>query len=235
MKLYWMILAAGLLVAGCGDRAPVPEVAPTEVAAADLPVMGPERRILALGDSLFAGYGLGPGEGYPQRLEAALRARGVNARMSVAAVSGDTSADIRARLAFALNNQTAPPDLVIVELGGNDMLRGLPPELTRANLDAILDELDRRKYRALVMGMLAAPNLGADYRAKFDPIYPALAKAHNAALVPFFLQAVIDKPELVQADHIHPTAEGIMALVADTVDDVAAALPPSAGAQLPRN
>jgi acyl-CoA thioesterase-1 len=230
MKLYWSGLAVALLLAGCSDPAPAPQPKAKPEAAPEIPVMGPERRILAIGDSLFAGYGLGPGEAYPVRLEAALRASGINARIANAAVSGDTSADIRQRLAFALDNQPQSPELVIVELGGNDMLRGLPPEQTRANLDAILAELKRRGHRVLVMGMLAAPNLGPDYRAKFDPIYPELARKHGAALVPFFLQAVIDKPELIQADHIHPTAEGIAAIVADTSEAVAKALAPSPSA-----
>ena len=229
MKLYWAVSGVALLTA-CNGDAPAPQPSPS---ASQQTLAGPEQRVLAVGDSLFAGYGLGPGESYPARLEAALRARGINARIANAAVSGDTSADIRARLAFALDNQPAPPALTIVELGGNDMLRGIAPEETRANLDAVLAELGRRKLKVLVMGMLAPPNLGADYRAKFDPLYPALAKQHGAALVPFFLEAVVGKPALVQADHVHPTAPGIEALVADTVDEVAGALPetgPSAAA-----
>lgn len=233
MKLYWGVLAGAALLAGCGDSAPAPEPTAQASAVPEPAVVGPERRILTIGDSLFAGYGLGPGETYPARLEAALRARGINARIANAAVSGDTSADIRQRLAFALDNQAAPPELVVVELGGNDMLRAVPPEETRANLDAVLTELERRKLKVLVMGMLAAPNLGADYRNRFDRIFPELAKKHGAAFVPFFLQAVIGKPELVQADHVHPTLPGIDALVADTVDEVAAALPPSATAPPP--
>lgn len=230
MKLYWLGLGAALLLAACGENAPAPQQAEGKnatAAAPEVPVAGPERRILVIGDSLFAGYGLAQNQAYPVRLEAALRAQGINARIANAAVSGDTSAQIRQRLTFALDNQAVKPDLVIVELGGNDMLRGLPPEETRANLDAILTELGKRGHKVLVMGMLAAPNLGAEYRAKFDPIYPAMAKKHGAALVPFFLQAIIDKPELVQADRIHPTAPGIELLVADTVDDVAKALPPA--------
>ncbi len=233
MKLYWAALAGAALLAGCGESTPVPQPSAEASAPAELPVAGPERRILTVGDSLFAGYGLGPGESYPARLEAALRARGINARIANAAVSGDTSSQIRGRLAFALDNQPAPPELVIVELGGNDMLRALPPEETRANLDAVLAELRRRKLKVLVMGMLAAPNLGADYGARFNPIFPELAKKHGAALVPFFLQAVVGKPELVQVDHVHPTLAGIDALVADTVDEVAAALPPSLAAPPP--
>jgi acyl-CoA thioesterase-1 len=238
------VLAGLLLLAGCGGEGNAPDASPSSAAAVDsaeappeIPIVGQERRILALGDSLFAGYGLKAGEGYPERLEAALRAKGVNARISNAGVSGDTTAGGLQRLAFTLDNQASKPDLVIISLGGNDMLRGVPAAQTRANLDAILAELDRRKIPALLMGMLAAPNLGKDYSSAFNAIYPGLAKKHHAALVPFFLQAVIDKPELRQADHIHPTRRGIEELVAATVVDVAKALPsngsggPAAGAR----
>jgi acyl-CoA thioesterase-1 len=224
MKLY-LAIAALLLVTGCGsEQAPAPAPSASAEAAADLPVIGPERRVLAFGDSLFAGYGLQDGEGYPERLEAALRARGINARIANAAVSGDTTAAARQRFVFALNSQPAPPQLVIICLGGNDMLRALPADETRANLEAMLAELDSRGIPALVMSMLSPPNLGADYRGKFDTIYPALAKQHDAALVPFFLQSVIGRPELIQADHLHPTAAGIETIVAATLDQVAAAL-----------
>ena len=231
MKLY-APLAAVLLLMGCGSGEP-PAAPPSQASAdapPDIPVMGRERRILALGDSLFAGYGLARGEGYPEKLEAALRAKGVNARIANAGVSGDTTAGGLQRLKFTLDAQPAPPELVLISLGGNDMLRGLPPEQTRANLEAILAELKARRIKAVLMGMLAPPNLGADYRATFDPIYPALARQYGAALVPFFLQPVIGKPDLVQQDHIHPTAGGIEAIVAATADAVAGALPPSSAA-----
>ena len=229
MKSYVPVAAGALLVAGCGDgeapAAPPGEARIAAPAAPEVPVMGPERRILAIGDSLFTGHGLESGEGYPERLEVALRARGINARIVNAGVSGDTTADGRARLAFALDAQDKPPELVVISLGGNDMLRARPPATVRDNLEAMLAELDRRGIRALLLGMLAAPNLGPDYRREFDAIYPSLAKKHGAALVPFFLEAVIDKPDLIQDDHVHPTGPGIDALVAATVDDVAKALP----------
>jgi acyl-CoA thioesterase-1 len=228
MKLYWAAPFALALLTACGSEQPAP--APTRAAVdspPDIPVMGEERRILALGDSLFAGYGLEPGEGYPERLEAALRAKGINARIVNAGVSGDTTAGGLQRLGFVLDNQPVKPDLVMISLGGNDMLRGLPVSATRENLDAILTELGRRKIPVLLLGMLAAPNLGADYAEEFNRIYPELARKHGAALVPFFLQAVIDKPELRQADHIHPTRQGIEELVAATVVDVTRALPPA--------
>lgn len=226
MKLYSAALAALLMLTACGsDQAPAP--VPTERAEAppEVPVMGEEVTILALGDSLLTGYGLKDGDSYPARLERALRARGINARIANAGLSGDTSAGGRQRLAFALDSQKRRPELAIVSLGGNDMLRGLPPEETQANLDAILAELKRRGIPIVLLGMLAPPNLGPEYRGKFDPIYPALAKKYGATLVPFFLQPLMGRPDLVQDDHIHPTVKGIEALIAATVDEVAVALP----------
>ena len=217
--------AMALSLAACGSNAPVPK--PTDSASPDdaLPVMGPERHILAFGDSLFAGYRVKESESYPARLEASLRAQGINARISNAGVSGDTTAAALQRLDFTLNGQPAQPDLAIVELGGNDMLRGLSPTETRANIAAILKQLQARKIPVLLMGMRAPPNLGGAYRAEFDGLYPALAKQYRAALVPFFLQSIYDKPDLLQDDKMHPTPHGIEELVAATIDDVKQALP----------
>lgn len=232
-----LILALAFVLGSCGSgetATPPPQQAAS--AAADLPMMGEELRIVALGDSLFAGYGLEPGQSYPARLEVALRARGLNARMTNAGVSGDTTAGGLGRLDFTLNSLQKPPALVIISLGGNDMLRGLPPEATRKNLEEMLGKLKARGIPVVLLGMLSAPNLGADYRGKFDPIYPALAKKYDAALVPFFLQPLIGRPDLVQADRIHPTLPGIDLMVAATVDTVAGALPKGAkpAAQPPR-
>lgn len=231
MKVYVASIAVLALLAGCDE--PQKPVMPSAKAAAetqaDTPVNGPEVRILAFGDSLLAGYGLKQGEGYPARLEAALRARGINARLIDAAVSGDTSQAGAQRLAFALDAQASPPDLAVVSLGGNDMLRGLPPEETRKSLDAILAEFDKRGIRVVLLGMLAAPNLGKDYADRFNPIYPALAKAHRDTLVPFFMQPLVENPGLVQPDRIHPTAQGVEAMVKSTVDAVAKAVGQSAG------
>lgn len=228
MKVYAAAVMA-LALAGCGSaesEAPAVQVTATAAdALPELPVMGQERRVLALGDSLFAGYGLSPGEGYPERLETALRARGINAKITNAGVSGDTTAGGLQRLAFVLSSMKPAPEIAVISLGGNDMLRGLPPLETRANLDAILTELKAKGIKPVLLGMLAAPNLGADYAGQFNPIYPALAKKYGAVLVPFFLQPLIDKPELIQQDRIHPTAQGIELLVGDTIDEVAEALP----------
>lgn len=242
MPVVATLLLPALLLTGCGKRAEAPQPATTQAATDPAalpapPVMGSEVTILALGDSLLAGYGLDPGQSYPARLEAALRARGINAKIVNAGVSGDTTADGLQRADFALNSLAKPPALVIVSLGGNDMLRAIPPEQTRANLDALLTKLAARKVPALLLGMKAAPNLGAEYQRGFDPIYPQLAKKHRAALVPFFLAPVYDKPQLIQQDHIHPTLAGIDQLVGATIDQVVAALPAAAvkgAAQAPR-
>jgi acyl-CoA thioesterase-1 len=159
-------------------------------------------------------------------LQQALRARGVNARVIDAGVSGDTTAAGRARLAFVLDGLQPPPDLALVELGGNDLLRGISPTETRDNLTAILETLRERNIPVLLMGMRAPPNLGDAYVAEFDAVYPNLAERFDAPLVPFFLAPVYDQAALMQDDRIHPTAEGIEAIVAATVEQVAAALPP---------
>lgn len=225
-------LAVSTLALAACDKAQPPSPQATESildAPPRIPVMGPERRILAFGDSLLAGYGLEDGESYPDRMEQALRARGVNARIANAGVSGDTTAAGLQRLDFTLKSQADKPELVIISLGGNDMLRSLPPAETRANIEAILKRLQAEKIPVVLLGMLAAPNLGRDYAAGFNPIYPQLAEKYGAVLVPFFLQPVIDKPDLLQGDHVHPTAIGIDAIVAATVDDVEDALPKQAG------
>jgi acyl-CoA thioesterase-1 len=229
MKCRGLAVVLTLALAGCGGEADAPAAdatqAPVASPAPQQAPRGPERRILAFGDSLFAGYGLEDGQGYPDVLQAALRRRGINARVTDSGVSGDTSAAGLQRVEFVLDGLDTPPDLAIVELGGNDLLRGISPAETRANLAAILAELQARGIPALLMGMRAPPNLGEAYVAEFDAIYPALAERYGAALVPFLLEPVYDQPELIQPDRIHPTAEGIEAMVAATVDDVERALP----------
>lgn len=232
-RVYLAVLAASTFALAACDKAPAPPPQPSESALdapPAIPIMGPERHILAFGDSLLAGYGLEDGESYPDRLEQALRARGVNAKIANAGVSGDTTAAGLQRLDFTLKSQATRPDLVIISLGGNDMLRSLPPAQTRENIEAILKRLKDQGIPTVVLGMLAAPNLGRDYAAVFNPIYPQLSEKYGAVLVPFFLQPVIDKPDLMQGDHVHPTAIGIDMIVAATVDDVEDALPKKAGA-----
>jgi acyl-CoA thioesterase-1 len=180
-----------------------------------------DKLVLAFGDSLTAGYGLAPAQAFPVRLEAALRRAGVAARVRNAGVSGDTSAAGRARLAWVLHALKAKPDLVIVELGANDMLRGLSPAQTRANLDAILAELRRRQIRVLLAGMRAAPNMGKSYAAQFEPLYPQLARTYGATLYPFFLAGVAAQRPLLQADGMHPNPRGVEIVVRGITPQVA--------------
>ena len=180
--------------------------------------------IWAFGDSLTAGYGLPPVQGFTAQLQAALRSEGVPAIVRNGGVSGDTSAQGRARLLWGLRGLGGAPDLVIVELGANDMLRGLPVEQARDNLDAIVTELRRRHIRVLLAGMRASPNLGADYVRAFDGLYPALARRHGTALYPFFLAGVAGDRRLIQPDGLHPNASGVAIIVRRMAPAVRAAL-----------
>ena len=223
-KVWSIVVVCGLSACGSATPAPAPSAA-SSASRSPAPLAGPVRHILAFGDSLFAGYRLAPGQGYPERLEVALRARGINAEVADAGVSGDTTAAGAVRLEFVLDSLEARPDLALVELGGNDLLRGLSPQDAKANMAEILDQLKARHIPVLLMGMKAPPNAGPEYQVKFDAIYPALASHYRTGLVPFFLQPIYDKPAFLQADHIHPTSAGVDVLVAATVGDVAKALP----------
>ena len=180
--------------------------------------------ILALGDSLTAGYGLPEGQGFAPQLEATLRRNGIRAFVTDAGVSGDTAAAGQARLAWTLDGLEETPDLAIVVLGGNDMLRGLPPEQTRAALDSILAELKGRNVPVLLAGMLASVNMGPDYRRAFDGLYPELARKHGATFYPFFLEGVAGDRALNLDDGIHPNFRGIKRMVSGIAPHVIAAL-----------
>lgn len=226
--------AVALALAACGDAAdegaPAGEVAEDgQPALPAIPVMGPERTIIAFGDSLFAGYNLDPRDSYPEKLENALRAKGINADVVNAGVSGDTSAAGLNRLEFTLAAQDTPPALFILELGGNDLLRGLSPETTKANLGKMLAILKEQNVPVLLMGMRAPPNVGPEYQAQFDAMYRDLAQEYGAALIPFWLEDIYRDPALFQADRIHPTAQGIERLVGSTLAEVEQALPPAPG------
>lgn len=173
--------------------------------------------ILALGSSLTQGYGLPPGTEFTTVLQQALKASGIDARIINAGVSGDTSAGGLARLDWSLADH---PDAVILELGSNDALRGLPPAETRANLSKILATLKTRHIPVLLTGMKAPRNLGPDYAKGFDPIYPDLARQYGVLLYPFFLDGVAMNPKLNQADGIHPNAAGEKIIVERMLPDV---------------
>lgn len=198
------------------------------VAALALAAASPPSKplILAFGDSLTAGYNLDRGLGFAPQLQAALRRHGIAATVVDGGVSGDTSSAGAARLGWTLAGLPRTPDLVIVELGANDMLRTLDPAVPAKNLDAILAELQRRKIRVLVAGMKAAPNYDPAYRVKYDAIFPDVARRHGAALYPFFLDGVAGQAGMQQADGLHPTFAGIKRMVTGILPSVTAALQP---------
>ena len=183
--------------------------------------------VLAFGDSLTAGYGLPRGRGFAPQLEDALRRNGIPAFVTDGGVSGDTAAAARARLAWTLDSLKKKPDLAIVALGGNDMLRGLSPAQTRSEMDAILAELKRRNIRIVVAGMLAAPNLGPAYAGQFNPIFPSVARKYGASLYPFFLTGVAGDRRLALPDGMHPNFQGIKKMVGNILPTISRALQPS--------
>jgi acyl-CoA thioesterase-1 len=170
----------------------------------------PHRTLIAFGDSLTAGYLLPADQTFPARLERALRAKGYDISVVNGGVSGDTTADGLARLDWTVPDGTAG---VIIELGANDMLRGIDPAIPRRNLIAILERLKERKIPVFIAGMKAARNLGEAYTAAFDAIYPDLAQAYGAPLYPFFLDGVAAQPGLILEDGLHPNSEGVKEIV----------------------
>lgn len=218
MKTNFALYGAALLLVqalvACGSS---PVTAPNEEAGQNAPVKAEaaqyDKLVVAFGDSLYAGYRLGPTEGLAPQLQVALQKAGINARVHNAGVSGDTSAAGKQRLTFVLDNLEKKPDLLVLGLGGNDMLRGIQPKETEANLTAMLDELKKRDIDVVLTGMLAAPNLGPDYANAFNRIYPKLAKQYGAPLYPFFLDGVVADAKLMLPDNIHPNGQGVKKVV----------------------
>jgi acyl-CoA thioesterase-1 len=183
-------------------------------------------RLVALGDSLTAGFNLPASAAFPAQLEQALRARGLNVTVENAGVSGDTAQGGLDRLDWSVADGT---DGVILELGANDALRGLDPAGTKRALDAIITRLKERRIPVMISGMRAPPNMGADYARRFDSLFGELAASHRIVIDPFFLEGVAGRPELNQRDGIHPTAEGVKVIVArilPVVEAFIATLPP---------
>lgn len=178
-------------------------------------------KLVVLGDSLSAGLGLPGQEAFPTKLQKALQDKGIAVDMTNAGVSGDTASGGRDRLDWSVPEGT---EGVIIELGANDALRGIDPDLTRAALSDIVTRLKARKIAVMLCGMLAPPNYGADYAARFNSIYPDLAKKFAVPLYPFFLEGVAADAKLNQADGIHPTAAGVDIIVGNIVPTVEAFL-----------
>lgn len=197
-----LVYAAALVAA--------PAMAQTVAQAAPL-------KIVAFGDSLTAGYGLAGSEAFPARLERALKAKGVNVEIENAGVSGDTASGGLSRLEWSIPDGT---DAVILELGANDMLRGIDPKLTREALDSILAKLKERNIAVLLAGMRAAPNLGGEYVQGFESIFKDLAQKYDAVFYPFFLDGVTTQTKLVLRDGLHPNAAGVDVIVAGIIPKV---------------
>ncbi|PHR16412.1 MAG: arylesterase [Sphingopyxis sp.] len=230
--VYGFTLAFLQLLIACGPAPDKPQAVQEDVGTASVetgseqaaPAQEAETLIVAFGDSLYAGYGLEPNEGFAPDLQAALKADGKDVRVHNAGVSGDTTAAGLRRMDFVLDSLSRTPDLVILGLGGNDMLRGLKPSETRANLEAMIVKLKDRNIPVMLTGMLAPPNLGAEFTKEFNIIYPALAKKYDITLYPFFMDGVVGKPDLFLGDGIHPTADGIDVIVGKIAPQVAAVL-----------
>src|SRR5580692_8097281 len=206
MFVHMLVLGAGLMAG---------------TAFAQSPAAGNARpiKMVVLGDSLSAGLGLPAPSAFPERLQKALKAKGIAVDMINAGVSGDTASGGRDRLDWSIPMGT---DAVILELGANDALRGIDPAVTRAALSDILTRLKARKIRVLMCGMVAPPNYGSDYAARFNSIYPDLANSFGVPLYPFFLEGVAADARLNQADGLHPTAEGIDIIVKNILPSVEA-------------
>jgi len=207
---------AHMLVLGIALMAANPAVAQAPAAGAGKPI-----KMVVLGDSLSAGLGLSASAAFPARLKESLKIKGIGVDMINAGVSGDTSSGGRDRLDWSVPEGT---DAVILELGANDALRGTDPKVTRAALTDILARLKARKVAVLLCGMLAPPNYGSDYSARFNAIYPDLAKSFGVPLYPFFLEGVAADARLNQADGLHPTAEGVDVIVKNILPTVEAFL-----------
>jgi acyl-CoA thioesterase-1 len=167
-------------------------------------------QLVGFGDSLMAGYQLAPSQSYTAQLEAALKAKGLDVAITNAGVSGDTTAGGLSRIDWSVPDGT---DAVILELGANDALRGVSPDDTKKNLDAMLGRLRDRKIPVLLMGMMAPPNMGGDYGARFNAIYGSLAEKYGVPLYPFFLEGVVTQRGLQLEDGMHPNADGVGVMV----------------------
>jgi acyl-CoA thioesterase-1 len=210
MLVLGLLFFAGELAIAPGARAQTPESHGVR------PI-----KMVVLGDSLSAGFGLPGPEAFPARLQKALKSNGIDVDMINAGVSGDTSSGGRDRLDWSVPEGT---EAVIVELGANDALRGIDPKITREALSEIVTQLKARKIAVLLCGMLAPPNYGSDFAARFNTIYPDLSKSFGVSLYPFFLEGVAADAKLNQPDGLHPTAEGVDVIVKNILPTVQALL-----------
>jgi len=211
VRSFVHMLVLGMLLMAAGTA-----LAQTSAAGETKPI-----KMVVLGDSLSAGLGLSASSAFPARLQKSLEVKGIAVDMINAGVSGDTTSGGRDRLDWSVPEGT---EAVILELGANDALRGIDPRVTRAALTDILTRLKARRIAVLLCGMVAPPNYGSDYSARFNAIYPELAKSFGVPLYPFFLEGVAAAARLNQADGLHPTAEGVDMIVKNILPTVEAFL-----------
>ncbi|MFO7712930.1 arylesterase [Desulfosarcina sp.] len=202
-----LLIVMGLSLTGCSQEQPA-EKAVTTPQLSVSPFAG---TIVAVGDSLTAGLGLAEDQAYPAQLARRLRAKGYNYQVINAGVSGETSSGALARIGWVIANLA--PDIVILETGANDGLRGLDTDLLKANLDRLVGTLTDQNIQVILAGMHMLPNLGPDYTREFSKIYPQIAEKHEVPFIPFFLEGVAGMPSLNQSDKMHPTAEGYARIV----------------------
>lgn len=215
---YWIVVMAVMLLWACNTGTPAANI-PTSIASTPIPQ--DSLTILAFGNSLTEGFGVDEDENYPSRLESKLRGEGYDVRVINGGISGETSSAALARLDWMLNSE---PDIVIVETGANDALRGVALGLTKRNIDEIVDRFSESGAVVVVAGLQIIQNLGEEYTAEFAAIYPAVAEKHNAILIPFVLEGVAADPELNQPDFIHPNSKGYIVMVDHIYDYILQAI-----------
>ncbi len=226
---YGFCVAVLQLLIACGaatdESTPLDQRGAVESEADAVKIAEADLLVVAFGDSLYAGYGLDQNEGFAPELEKALQAEGKDVRVHNAGVSGDTTAAGLRRIDFVLDSLPKKPDLFILGLGGNDVLRGLKPSETRANMEAMVKKLKDREIPVMLTGMLAPPNLGKAFSDEFNIVFPAMAQKYDAALYPFFMDGLVGKADLLLDDGLHPSAAGIDLIVERITPTVLSALP----------
>ncbi|WP_239447409.1 arylesterase [Parasphingorhabdus marina] len=226
---YGLCIALLQLLIACGaasdDAATSEQSGSVENGTDTAEIVEADLLVVAFGDSLYAGYGLDQNEGFAPELERALQTAGKDVRVHNAGVSGDTTAAGLRRIDFVLDSLPRKPDLFILGLGGNDVLRGLKPSETRANMEAMVKKLKDRDIPIMLTGMLAPPNLGKEFSDEFNIVFPAMAQKYDTALYPFFMDGLVGKADLLLDDGLHPSAAGIDLIVEKITPTVLSALP----------
>jgi len=202
-----LLIGISLILSGCSQESPVE----TTIVVTQPPASAYAGTIVAVGDSLTAGLGVAEEQAYPAQLARRLQTEGYNYQVINAGVSGETSSGALSRIEWVVSSLR--PDIVILETGANDGLRGLDPDLLKTNLDRLVSSLTARNIQVIMAGMLMLPNLGPDYTRAFSEIYPQIAKKHGVIFIPFFLDGVAGEPHLNQPDRLHPTADGYTRIV----------------------